>query len=53
MSAFSKTFTKGFVQQWTMLNLIINWGFWSKDTESDYFTSLEDELPYYSLTEKE
>lgn len=40
-------------QQGTQLNSIINWGFWSKDAESDYYASLEDESPYFSLTEKE
>lgn len=41
------------MQQSTLLNIIINWGFWSKDAESDYYASIEDESPYLSLTEKE
>lgn len=37
----------------TLWNFIISWGFWSKETTTDYYASLEDGDPYISLTEKE
>ena len=41
------------VQLGTLLNFIINWGFWSRETETDYYASLEDGEAYISLTQKE
>ena len=41
------------VRQGTLLNFIINWGFWSKETETDYYASLEDGEAYISLTQKD
>ena len=41
------------VQLGTLLNFIINWGFWSKEPETDYYASLEDGEAYISLTQKE
>lgn len=43
----------GKARQGTLLNFIINWGFWSKETETDYYASLEDGENYISLTQKE
>lgn len=37
----------------TLLNFLWNWGFWSKETETDYYASLEDGEAYISLTQKE
>lgn len=39
--------------QGSLLNFIINWGFWSKETETDYYASLEDGETYISLTQQE
>ena len=39
-------------QQRALSKLILLFGFWSKDPETDYYASLEDGEPYYSLTEK-
>lgn len=40
--------------QGSKLNQILNlFAFWSKETDTDYYASLEDDSPYYSLTEKE
>ncbi len=33
--------------------LLQKFAFWSKEPETDYYASLEDEIPYCSLTEKE
>lgn len=41
------------VRQGTLLNFLWNWGFWSKETETDYYASLEDGEAYISLTQKE
>ena len=41
------------VQLGTLLNFIINWGFWSEEPETDYYASLEDGEAYISLTQKE
>jgi len=41
------------VQQGSLLNYIVNWGFWSKEPDTDYYASLEDGSPYYSITEKQ
>lgn len=30
--------------------LVNKWVFWSLENDSDYYASLEDESPYYSLT---
>lgn len=49
----SRLLTRGVVQQGSLLNFIINWGFWSKETETDYYASLEDGEAYISLTQKE
>lgn len=37
----------------SFLSYLVNWGFWSAESEADYYSSLEDNTPYYSLTEKE
>lgn len=55
MGAFTNTFTKTFgsVQYGSLLNILLNlFAFWSKDDDNDYYASLEDGSPYYSLTEK-
>ena len=52
MGTFSNSFSS-LVQQGTLLNFIINWGFWSKETETDYYASLEDGEAYISLTQKD
>lgn len=44
----------GKVQQGAWLKQLLNlFAFWSKDNDNDYYASLEDGNPYYSLTEKE
>ena len=53
MGVLSSIFGNSLGQQGTLLNYIISWGFWSKETGSDYYASLEDGSPYYSITEKQ
>jgi uncharacterized membrane protein len=44
----------GGIQLGALLNqLLQKFAFWSKDTDTDYYASLEDDSPYYSVTEKE
>ena len=38
----------------TWLTQFINkWGFWSRQSDNDYYTSLSDGSPFYSITEKQ
>lgn len=43
----------GSFRQGALLNYLIRWGFWSLESDNDYYASLEDGTPIYSLTEKE
>ena len=53
MGVFGKTFNNTGVQLGSLLSFIWNWGFWSRETETDYYASLEDGEAYISLTQKE
>jgi len=45
---------QGRVQQGSNLSQLLNlFAFWSKDNDNNYYASLEDDSPYYSLTEKD
>ena len=41
------------IRQGALLNYLVRWGFWSLESDNDYYASLEDGTPIYSLTEKE
>ena len=44
----------GLFKQGSLLNQILNaFAFWSKDNDSNYYVSLENDDPYYSLNEKQ
>lgn len=50
----TRTKTMQSVQLGSNLNLLLAlFGFFSKEDSNDYYVSLEDDQPYYSLTEKE
>lgn len=55
MGPFGRTFgVGGLVQLGSTLSQLLNlFAFWSKDNDSNYYASLEDDSPYYSLTEKD
>jgi len=53
MPGFGYGFKIGVTHMWANFNHLINWGFWSLDNNDDYYVSIEEGTPYYSLTEKE
>lgn len=46
-------YIKAGIGQGAKLNLLISWAFWSKENDNDYYASIEDNSPFYSITEKE
>lgn len=52
INATTKAVTRAVIPISAYMAELISFGFWSKDNDADYYCSLEDEQPYYSIEEK-